>query len=523
VDERYRHFDAEFESWFVRLYDVLAEPEGARMVAILEAGATRRDGVSGARLGGAVFEFLGHRILRAVAYEDAAEALVEIGVDPVAAFAERREDPELVVWLMYTHLVRGQSVDDLFAVDAQREGTVWPTSTDRTGSGGIAERFAELDAFYDDWSIQLADTITTADGRVVATITCEATVDGRSEAFVAAVVYEVRDGVIHRAIAFHDVHDAFDALRSAAAPSTDFSALFDIAGVGLLHNAADGSIVEANEKAAAILGLTLDQLRGRNPMDPAWRAVHEDGSPFPGDEHPVSVTLRTGVEQSDVIMGVHKPDGTLTWISVTSRLVAPDDPGAPRELLTSFTDITALMKANEHARHELESELLHDSLTGLPNRVLFMDRLQQALRQATRSDGAVAVLFLDLDRFKEINDTQGHDAGDRTLIAVGKLATSALRPGDTVARLAGDEYAVLCLDCTLAHAQEVASRILTVIAQARAQEQTAPLAASIGIALSDDGAITAHDLLAHADSAMYTAKQAGGARHATFTTNTPAT
>ena len=113
------------------------------------------------------------------------------------------------------------------------------------------------------------------------------------------------------------------------------------------------AIVEGNEAAERILGLTLDQMSGRSSLDPRWRAVHEDGSPFPGDTHPAIVTLRTGEACRNVVMGVHKPDGTLTWIAINTEPIPGVGPGAPRVVCT-FNDITDYKKAlaDQHASEE---------------------------------------------------------------------------------------------------------------------------------------------------------------------------
>jgi len=517
VDQRMRQYDDDLASWSLRLRDALPEPEGERVAAVVEADATGRDGTEEARLRGAVYEFAGNRIARVTTFEDAGDALREIGLDPATAYAVRREDPELVVWLFHTRLERGEDVDDLQAPDATREGSILQVSPDLPSRTRITERFAELDALYSEWCVRLTDTFMAADGRVVATVSAHGTFDGVEHAHVGATVFDVRGGLIRHMTAYSDVHDAFDAVSTAQSPAGEYRDLFDAAGVGLVHHAADGRIIDVNENAMTILGLTSEQLCGRTPLDSLWRVVREDDSLFPGEEHPASVTLRTGAEQTGVIMGVHKPDGTLTWISVTSRLVAPAAAGGPREVLVSFTDITALVTASDRAQDELESELLHDALTGLPNRVLFMNRLEHALHQMRRGEGTVAVLFIDLDHFKAVNDSQGHEAGDRALIAVGRLATDALRPGDTVARLSGDEFAALCTDCTLPEAQAIAGRISDAVSGIHAGSPTMPLGASIGIARSDDPAIPPADLLAHADSAMYAAKQSGRGRFVTYT------
>ncbi len=128
---------------------------------------------------------------------------------------------------------------------------------------------------------------------------------------------------------------------------------------GIVFQQADGQITLCNPSAERILGLTFDQLRGRTSVDPAWRAIHEDGSDFPGETHPAMVTLRTGQPQRNVIMGVHKPDGELRWISINSQPVQYSDHPLPDAMVASFTDITERrlteqgLRASEARFHEI--------------------------------------------------------------------------------------------------------------------------------------------------------------------------
>ena len=233
------------------------------------------------------------------------------------------------------------------------------------------------------------------------------------------------------------------------------------------------------------------------------------------------MTLSTGVEQTGVIMGVRKPDGSVTWISVTSRRVNDEAPGPPCEVLVSFTDITEL---DERQRAGAEGAGVRTAArsadrpapTACCSRTAWSTRSPEL--HATRT--VVAVLFVDLDDFKDLNDSYGHDAGDRALIAVGRLATGALRPGDTFARLSGDEFVALCPDCTLQQAEDVAARVAATIAAGTADEQHPRLTASIGIALSGDQPITATDLTAHEPTTRCTPPSSPAAD---CTRSTPAT
>jgi len=179
------------------------------------------------------------------------------------------------------------------------------------------------------------------------------------------------------------------------------------------------------------------------------------------------------------------------------------------------SDLRATLRERHHLERELERRALHDPLTGLPNRVLFYDRLEHAL---TRRGEQVAVLFLDLDDFKNVNDTFGHQAGDELLCVVADAIRSAVRPSDTVARLGGDEFAVL-LDhgAAIAPATHVASRVLTAIgAPTTIAERESTIGASIGISLGVSGTTTAETLMREADIAMYVAKSQGKGTHSVF-------
>jgi diguanylate cyclase (GGDEF)-like protein len=159
---------------------------------------------------------------------------------------------------------------------------------------------------------------------------------------------------------------------------------------------------------------------------------------------------------------------------------------------------------------EIEHQAMHDSLTGLPNRVLFRDRLEQALHGARRRPGEVAVMFLDLDRFKEVNDTLGHESGDVLLREVGQRLALSLRGGDSVARLGGDEFAVLASGLDDADDALVVARKLRHAVEwpFTLRGLTLEVEASIGIAIFPDHGTDVDTLLRHADVAMYQSKEA---------------
>src|SRR5207244_2460044 len=188
----------------------------------------------------------------------------------------------------------------------------------------------------------------------------------------------------------------------------------------------------------------------------------------------------------------------------------------------TLADVGAAYLLNAQARDDLRDSFershesaVHDALTGLPNRILFLERLEHAVLRTRRSGKMAAVLFADLDRFKAVNDRYGHAVGDELLVRIAERVSAVLRPGDTLARMSGDEFVILCDDLDEpAQVDLIAARIGAVVA--------APIflggaemniTASVGIAFSGPGNQLSEDVLRDADAAMYQAKRKGGARH----------
>lgn len=192
-----------------------------------------------------------------------------------------------------------------------------------------------------------------------------------------------------------------------------------------------------------------------------------------------------------------------------------DREGRVTHLIWTGIDVTE----KKRLEAQLEHDALHDALTGLANRTLFLDRLDQKIRHARRRrEAPFAVLFLDLDRFKVVNDSLGHQAGDQLLREAAFRLEACVRPADTVARLGGDEFAVLLEDVPdLAGATRVADRICQSLeAPASVADQEVPMSTSVGIALSSSGYERAEDMLRDADTAMYRAKAGGRGRYEVF-------
>ena len=203
------------------------------------------------------------------------------------------------------------------------------------------------------------------------------------------------------------------------------------------------------------------------------------------------------------------PTGGVVWVSVSASCVR-DGAGLPLYLIGQIADITERREMSERLAHAA----LHDSLTALPNRDLFIDRLEMALRRARRGGRLVAVMFIDLDDFKLVNDSLGHEVGDRVLRAVADRMGGALRTSDTLARFGGDEFTVLCEEVTgEAHALEIAERLQEAMRRPLMVTGGAThVSFSVGIALSGDEAEGGATLLRQADTAMYRAKAGGPAR-----------
>ena len=281
----------------------------------------------------------------------------------------------------------------------------------------------------------------------------------------------------------------------------------------LVHNSsdvlsltdADLGIAYQTPSVTRLLGWSPEELAGTRLVD----LVHPDDRLALLAAHDDAVSGERDDPTSDVRMR-HR-DGSWRHVhSIHTNLLADPD---VRFVVVTTRDVTA----QKQLEAQLQHNAFHDALTGLANRALFADRLEHALARTDRAAEPVAVLFVDLDDFKAVNDGSGHGAGDALLTAVADRLRRVLRPGDTVARLGGDEFAVLLEDAGTEHAEATAARLLAVLAEPFPAAGTeVRISASVGIAVGAAGLHDSDELLRHADVAMYSAKEAGKGRSAVF-------
>ena len=294
----------------------------------------------------------------------------------------------------------------------------------------------------------------------------------------------------------------------------------DIVGLRLLDPADPSYMV-----MTAWLGVPdhLAAATARQPVEQGigGRAIVENSlvhtSSYPTVDQPLPGFAADGI-QSAMAAPVRQGTRAVGSLVVATRRPSRTYSASEQEALTAFAEHVSLalndaqsVEALHRAVAEATHQSRHDSLTGLPNRLLFNDRLEQAITRSHRDRTQFALLYLDLDRFKPVNDTLGHAAGDELLKALSPRIRREIRESDTVARIGGDEFAVILNDAGRTEAAAVAAKIATALAtpfQLGAGNQRVGIGASIGIAIYPQDALTADALVLAADAAMYVAKQA---------------
>ncbi len=281
----------------------------------------------------------------------------------------------------------------------------------------------------------------------------------------------------------------------------------------LIEHSTDGILVFGAEGGVEFASPSVEQIYGRPVSD------FEGGVPrtiiHPDDVAKADAAAEALMDRPGTSIAwegrIRRPDGQWRWLESTMTNLLDSEVEA---VVVNVRDISE----RKQFEQDLEHQALHDALTGLPNRALLIDRLEQALARAARGGASVGLLFLDLDRFKYVNDSHGHGTGDQLLQLVAERLRSTVRPSDTVARFGGDEFVVLVEDDAAAQALVgVAERIRSSLhVPFAADEIETFVTASIGIAASLPGQHDAETLLRDADAAMYRAKEGGRDRCEVF-------
>ncbi len=302
---------------------------------------------------------------------------------------------------------------------------------------------------------------------------------------------QLKEAVAQKDIALLQVRSYADELELAAG-------VFSHAFEGIMITDADSIILSVNPAFTQITGYSPEEAIGRTPR--LLRSDHQDEYFY----RDMWATLSPSGEWRGELWNRRK-DGHayLQWTSITT---INDAEGKPYRRIAVMTDITEERRNEERIRHQA----FHDALTGLPNRTLLNNRLEHAIRSASRGDERIALLFIDLDRFKVINDSLGHLIGDLLLKEAARRMTDCVRGSDTVARLGGDEFVILAPIEHSADAAQIAEKIIQEIAQPfTIQDHTLYVGASVGVSVYPEDGTDPATLLRNADVAMYASKQAG--------------
>lgn len=300
-----------------------------------------------------------------------------------------------------------------------------------------------------------------------------------------------------------DVTERVEAERALRASEARHRSIAETAQEGIWAVDLAGNTVFANRKLAAILGVPLTAVYEGS----ATELLATDDSEF--FRNTLQHSLERGMQEYELTYA--HPDGRTRTLKVSAAPMH-DGVGEP-SVLAMLSDVTDIREAER----ELRRRSLHDDLTGLPNRALLADRLERALlhRAAGHGQASVAVLFIDLDQFKLVNDSFGHTAGDRFLAAVAERLTSVVRPVDTLARFGGDKFVVVADDTDQAQALDLAARVHTgLVGAVEIDRQRIYTGASVGIACAPPH--RPGELLRFAEAAMYEAKARGRARTQVF-------
>jgi diguanylate cyclase (GGDEF)-like protein/PAS domain S-box-containing protein len=297
-----------------------------------------------------------------------------------------------------------------------------------------------------------------------------------------------------------------EAHDEARETSARFRLAFESGVSGMALVAPDGRYLQVNRALCEITGYREEDLLGFT-----FQAItHPDD--LAADVDHQRALLEGAVDVYETEKRYLHREGREIWVQLGVTAVRAED-GCVRYFITQVHDVTARKRFED----ELAHRALHDPLTGLPNRALFVDRLTHALIRLRRHPDALAILFVDLDRFKLVNDGMGHRVGDAVLIEAASRLSQAARAADTVSRFGGDEFTILCDNANEETARLVAERALDAFAEPFVHDgREFHLSASVGIRVNDLASAVPDSLLRDADVALYAAKEHGRARYEVF-------
>lgn len=374
------------------------------------------------------------------------------------------------------------------------------------------------DAYAINWNLDKRQIIGRTVGQLMGEETFENLVRPRLDRCLCGEIvsyqalFRYADGERYMDVLYRPYRDGNNAVCGAVVSARDITALhqaqekirqagkaFNSTAEGITITGLDGTILDVNDAFCGITGYSREEAVGRNPR------ILQSGRHSPAYYEAMWRTLKQEGSWRGEIWNRRKSGET--YPSMLTISVVRDERQQPSGYVAVFSDITTVKQTEERLEHLAH----HDPLTQLPNRLLFSARLRQSLNHSARSKTRLAVMFIDIDSFKHVNDSLGHPAGDSLLIQIAERLTSAVRTGDTLARISGDEFIVLLEDIGNAeHVATVAQKIMDRFTRPfKLAGKLLRVTCSIGISLFPADGDEATILMRNADTAMYRAKENG--------------
>ena len=312
----------------------------------------------------------------------------------------------------------------------------------------------------------------------------------------------IRDGsIVGAVVVFDDITNIIRIEQALRESEQSFREIIEFAPIGMCIVSLSGRFMNVNQALCRIVGYESDELTSKTYMD----ITHPDDLHI--DDYHVQQLLSGEVKSYQLEKRYVQKDGQVVWVQLTASLFRGEN-HVPLYFIAQIEDVTERKLWQE----EVQKQAFFDALTNLPNRRMLLNRLHQAISQAERYSRPMAVLFIDLDHFKEINDTMGHDAGDIILKEVAERLSVCVRTHDTVSRQGGDEFVIILTEITDAEdAIIVAEKILHALTEPiRINDAQVIIGSSIGIATrSSKDKVSSDEIMKRADTAMYMAKTSG--------------